>query len=126
MTEYLILAACYSEKERHIDWLLVVRHDKQNATFWGDWLAPREFVYDLIATGSASFSTLVYHPDSKRFEKGASVHMVGNGFLTTDPDFSEANNLGNLPEFAMPAGEIDAELKKITEKLFPGVTRITE
>lgn len=107
MTEYLIAAVGYSDKEEHIEWLLLVRLSEKRAV--GSWLVPRDFAVDLIQTDSATFKTAIFTLRDGKFSYslGADVRLYDKKFLTTDPNKTERDNLGNLPRFPVPDFEID-------------------
>jgi hypothetical protein len=110
MAEFLIFGVAYSEKETHIDWLLITREVEN--TLNGSSIVGKKFVVDLIKTKSATFRTVTLDSKKMRFVRGAEVHVYDDDFLTTSPDHSEANNLESLPRFVMPDDEIDRSLRE--------------
>ena len=105
MTEYWIIAAAYSEEEQHISWVMLTRSvdDKVKDA----WLADREYVADLINTGSATFKTATRNRQTKQFEARANVHVYDETFLSTDGNDTELDNLNSLPRFTAPIVEVD-------------------
>lgn len=117
MAEYFIIAVAYEAEENHIEWAFVVRNPKENSNP-GGWLVQRGFVHDLIALKAASFKTALFNKETRSFDiTGSDVHIYGDDFIKTDPDYAENNNLENLPRFIMP----DAEIDKTLDSLLKGI-----
>jgi nitrous oxidase accessory protein NosD len=58
----------------------------------------RQFVGELISTGKVSFSTLTKNARGE-WVIGAKVEVMSDGYITTDPNRTKRDNLGNLPRF---------------------------
>lgn len=56
-----------------------------------------QFVAELINAGKTSFQTITYVND--KWVYGAMVHVIDGIYLTTDPNDTKRDNLGNLPTF---------------------------
>lgn len=105
MTEYWIIAAAYSEEEQHISWVMLTR--PADGKVKDAWLVEREYVADLINTGSATFKTAIRNRHTKKFEDRANVHVYNETFLSTDRNDTELDNLNSLPRFTAPIIEVD-------------------
>lgn len=119
MQEYFILGANYSNEENHLEWVFLARWDQKQTAFVAGAVVGRNFVYDLIEKDAACFSTVVYDQRKQAFGRGAKVIQFGEGFLTTESDKTEANNLESLPRFEMNSKEIEASLKKLLRDHYP-------
>ena len=61
-------------------------------------LKTRKWVYKMIA--SYHFVTAPPSNDPEfKYKKGARVHRTSNGYIRTDSNNIQSDNLGNLPEF---------------------------
>lgn len=58
----------------------------------------RMFVGELISTGKVSFTTITKNFSGK-WQLGAKVEVMSDGYITTDPNKTKRDNLGNLPKF---------------------------
>ena len=105
MTEYWIIAVAYSEEEQHISWVMLTR--AVNGKPEKAWLVDRDYVADLINTGSATFKTATLNRHTKKFEARANVHVYDETFLSTDGNDTELDNLNSLPRFTAPIEEVD-------------------
>lgn len=118
MAEYFIIAVAYSEDEQHIDWLLIGREVDSMLSLLS--VAHRQFVVDLIDSGSASFRTVTLDKSKNAFRPGSYVQTYDKIYLTTVRDALEENNLENLPVFVMPNNGISDALAEMLERDLPG------
>lgn len=95
MADFCITAVQYSEDNKHIEWV-EVREELPERKIGFPRIVSREFVADLIRLKKATFQTRTITAE-KKWALGAQVHVIGKDFITTDPDKTVKDNLGNLP-----------------------------
>ncbi|MCU7283268.1 DUF3892 domain-containing protein [Pseudomonas peradeniyensis] len=117
MAEYLIFAVSYSEKDEHIEWLLIARQEGKGLKATS--IVSRAFIVDLIKNNVATFKTAVIR--DKIFYRGADVVVYDEDFLTTTADATEENNLQRLPSFVVPQKEIDDSIKMALEEAYGSI-----
>ena len=98
MPDFSVSAVKYDQAEQHIEWL-EVREDFPDKVGKVR-KVPRAFVADLIRKGCATFQTITRNPTTKKWENGATLHVIGDEYLSTDPNDIKKDNLGKLPRFA--------------------------
>lgn len=105
MVDFCISAVRYNETREHITVVRVherTTHERRpDGTTWS--IGParavsRAFIADLIRLNKVSFETIV-KLDSGKWQRGAHVHCVGKGYLSTERNHSTSDNLSDLPEF---------------------------
>jgi hypothetical protein len=97
MTDFCVSAVKYDQTEQHIEWL-EVREDLGSSV--GEVRrVPRAFVADLIRKGCATFQTITRDPTTKKWQDGATLHVIDKFYLSTDPNDIKKDNLGKLPRF---------------------------
>ncbi|HHA2786220.1 TPA: DUF3892 domain-containing protein [Stenotrophomonas maltophilia] len=96
MTDFCITAVRYSSNGSHIEYVYV--NEELPGKIGSNRVVPRAFVADLIRMKKATFQTRVETPEGK-FRVGAAVHVIDDQYLTTDPNSTKRDNLGNLPQF---------------------------
>lgn len=97
MPDFSVSAVKYDQEEQHIEWL-EVREDFPKRV--GDpRKVPRAFVADLIRKGCATFQTITRNPSTGNWQNGATLHVIGDEYLSTDPNDIKKDNLGKLPRF---------------------------
>ncbi|PLY59586.1 hypothetical protein HBH1_02096 [Herbaspirillum sp. BH-1] len=96
MADFCITAVRYNEKRTHIDFVLV--NEEKPDALGPDRIVARAFVADLIRLKKATFITRFKGPE-KGYKHGADVHVIDDEYLTTEPNKTAKDNLGNLPEF---------------------------
>ncbi|MEG2734517.1 MAG: DUF3892 domain-containing protein [Hafnia sp.] len=99
MADFYISAIRMDSTGQHIDW--VKTHKKTSSTS----LEPkgstnsRQFVGELISTVNIEFRTVIWDAVNKKWNIGAKVEVMTDGYITTDPNKTKSDNLGNLPKF---------------------------
>lgn len=95
MANFCITAVRYNAARTHLETVWV--REEKSKTVGAAREVPRIFVADLIRLGLASFQTRTKNTEGK-WSVGAQVHLFEDEFLTTDPNATERDNLGSLPE----------------------------
>jgi hypothetical protein len=99
MADFYISAIRMDSTGQHIEW--VKTHKKTSDTS----LEPtgstnsRKFVGELISTGKIEFKTVTWDGVNNKWNIGAKVEVMADGYITTDPNKTKRDNLGNLPKF---------------------------
>ncbi|MBX8541077.1 DUF3892 domain-containing protein [Pseudomonas cichorii] len=97
MTDFYISAIQKDTSQTHIE---KVRVHKVNGDHFGSGLVTdREFVANLIDLGHTTFKTIVENKTTGKWNIGAVIHVTDGNYLTTDPNKTKKDNLGNLPNF---------------------------
>lgn len=97
MSDFYISAIRMDSTGQHIEW--VKTHKVTNKTFDNSGsVNSRKFVGELISTGKISFKTIVKN-SAGTWNIGAKVEVMSDGYITTDPNKTKRDNLGNLPTF---------------------------
>jgi len=97
MTDFYISAIRMDNTGQHIE--RVKTHKVTGNTF--DSVGSdnsRKFVGELISTGKTSFTTITKN-SSGQWQLGAKVEVMPDGYITTDPNKTKRDNLGQLPKF---------------------------
>ncbi len=97
MTDFYISAIQKDASQIHIDKVRVHKVDGNN--FGNGLVTDREFVANLIDLGHTTFKTIVENKAAGNWSIGATVHVIDGNYLTTDPNKTKKDNLGNLPNF---------------------------
>jgi hypothetical protein len=101
MTDYYVTAVRYDEKKSHITHVHVRHRNRAELTVGAAMVSSREFVANLITTETANFRTAVWNTDTKVWNGGERIHVVGESFLSTDRNGQVKDNLGELKEFKL-------------------------
>lgn len=96
MTFFYISAIRMDSANQHIEWVRV--HEINNSKLGTGMLTSRAFVAALIHTGTIEFRTIT-KIGSEPWKAGAKVEVTSNGYITTNPNKTTLDNLGNLPTF---------------------------
>ncbi|PBP62584.1 hypothetical protein CCL19_20305 [Pseudomonas syringae] len=96
MADYCISAVRYNTEGTHIEWVKV--HKDLGSSIGGWMRCPRAFIADLISSNKATFQTIV-PGDKGGWKDGSRIHVIDQVYLTTDPNSSKRDNLGNLEKF---------------------------
>lgn len=95
MANFCITHVKYSTDGKHIEWLGV--REEFETTVGPMRLVQRAFVAALIRQGLATFITRTWITETEKWKKGAEVHVLEEKYLTTDPNKTKRDNLGELP-----------------------------
>ncbi|MDM2857201.1 DUF3892 domain-containing protein [Citrobacter sp. Cpo071] len=99
MVDFYISAVRMDSTGQHIEWVKTHKITS-NSTFNSEGsINSRKFVGELISTGKVSFKTLVKNRSTGAWSTGATVEVMADGYITTDPNKTKRDNLGNLPTF---------------------------
>lgn len=95
MADFYIYQIRKDSHGRHIDYVKTIQSGKKagDAT-----ITSRQFVAELINSGKATFKTITKNSGGE-WVYGAVVHVIDNIYLTTEPNSTTRDNLGNLPTF---------------------------
>ncbi|EGJ9766550.1 DUF3892 domain-containing protein [Escherichia coli] len=96
MADFYITAVKYDENHEHI--VKVKTRQRVDGKVKAPSINSRQFIVELINTGKVSFWTGLQDSEG-RWGKGADVTVTSTGFLTTSPNNTTRDNLGELPEF---------------------------
>lgn len=96
MADFCITAVRYNAQGEHIEFVKVCEEKADSLGL--ERIVSRAFVADLIRLGKATFQTRT-EVVSGRWRIGATVHVIEDDYLTTDPNYTKRDNLGNLPLF---------------------------
>lgn len=97
MTDFYISAIRKDITKTHIEKVQV--HKVNGTTFGKALTTDRAFVANLIDLGETTFKTITKNAVGDKWSIGAVVHVIDDDFLTTDPNKTKKDNLGNLPLF---------------------------
>ena len=97
MEDFYISAIKMDSNNQHIE--LVKIHENLGKKIGPDTVNSRAFVGELIRKGKAEFKTITYNKEKKSWSVGAKVEVMTDDFITTDPNKTKHDNLGNLPTF---------------------------
>ncbi|BEN45643.1 DUF3892 domain-containing protein [Serratia marcescens] len=99
MTDFYISAIRMDSKGQHIEWVKTHKNiDNKSLDLEGS-VNSRKFVGELISSGKITFRTVTWNQSTKKWDIGAVVEVMASGYITTDPNKTELDNLGNLPKF---------------------------
>ena len=94
--DYLISAVRYDVEHNHI--ITVRRHLDMGDNVANPNIINRNIVANDLKNGK-SYKT-IYKDNQGKWKQGEDVRLIGStGFITTDPNKTTRDNLGNLPEF---------------------------
>lgn len=97
MADFYISAIKMDITGQHIEFVKV--HENRGATFGPGTVNSRAFVGELIKTGKVEFKTIIKNEAKNNWLDGAKVEVTDEGYITTHPNKTTLDNLGNLPEF---------------------------
>jgi len=97
MTDFYISAIRMDSTGQHIERVKTHKVNGNNFDLAGSDNS-RKFVGELISTGKISFTTITKN-SSGQWQLGAKVEVMSDGYITTDPNKTKRDNLGNLPKF---------------------------
>lgn len=93
MADFYITAVRMDSKGQHIQDVQIYKAGGNTPS-----INSRQFVGELISTGKVSFSTLIKNAKNE-WVIGAKIEVMSDGYITTDPNKTKRDNLGNLPTF---------------------------
>ncbi|MFJ5503352.1 DUF3892 domain-containing protein [Pectobacterium carotovorum] len=100
MPDFYISSVRYDSTGQHIEWVkthkVTYNQDKSSFDTAGS-MNSRKFVTELISSGKVTFKTVVKKADGS-YSEGEDVRIVRR-YLTTDPNNTTKDNLGELPKF---------------------------
>ena len=100
MLKFYISAIQMDKTGQHIEW--VKTHSVKNDIFdTKGSINSRKFIVELIETGYITFETIFWNKNIKMWEPGAKVNIVDKQYITTEPNETKRDNLGNLPTFEL-------------------------
>ncbi|HDT3001171.1 DUF3892 domain-containing protein [Proteus mirabilis] len=99
MADFYISAIRMDSKGQHIEWVKTHKNiDNKSLDSKGS-INSRKFVGELISSGKITFKTVIWNQSTKKWDIGAIVEVMASGYITTDPNRTKLDNLGNLPLF---------------------------
>jgi len=99
MTDFYISAIRMDSNDQHIEWVKTHKKTSDNSLDTAGSVNSRKFIFELISTGKVTIKTVTWNPSTKKWAIGAKVEATKSGYITTDPNKSKVDNLGNLPNF---------------------------
>ncbi|EMH6514335.1 TPA: DUF3892 domain-containing protein [Raoultella planticola] len=97
MEDFYISAIKMDSTNQHIE--LVKVHENKGDKVGPGTINSRAFVGQLIKTGKIEFKTITWNKSTEKWSVGAKVEVMSDGYITTDPNKTKRDNLGNLPTF---------------------------
>ncbi|MGP2522396.1 DUF3892 domain-containing protein [Pantoea ananatis] len=94
MADFYISGIRRDSAGQHIQFVRIIQAGKRSTDAT---INSRKFVAELISTGKVIFKTITYV--NGQWVYGVKVHVIEGVFLTTDPNSTTRDNLGNLPVF---------------------------
>ena len=95
MEDFYISAIKMDSNNQHIEFVKI--HENLGKKIGPGTVNSRAFVGELIRKGKAEFKTITYNKEKKSWSVGAKVEVMTDDFITTDPNKTKHDNLGNLP-----------------------------
>lgn len=99
MTDFYISAVRMDSKGQHIEWVKTHKNVDNKSLEPEGSVNSRKFIGELINTGKITFRTVIWNQSTKLWDLGSVVEVMANGYITTDPNKTKFDNLGNLPTF---------------------------
>lgn len=101
MSKFYISAIQMDKTGQHIEWVKThkVINDKKFDSMGS--INSRKFIVELIETGYITFETISKNKNSNTWKTGAEVYIVDKKYITTEPNGTKRDNLGNLPTFEL-------------------------
>ncbi|MBG3078758.1 DUF3892 domain-containing protein [Proteus mirabilis] len=95
MTDFYIVAIKMDAGNQHIEYVKTIQAGKSNIDAT---INARQFIAELINEKLASFQTAIQDRNGD-WSYGAIVRVIDSVYLTTEPNSTKRDNLGNLPKF---------------------------
>lgn len=99
MADFYISAIRMDSSGKHIEWVKTHKKTSSNSLESRGTINSRRFVGELISTNKIEFRTVIWDTVNKEWHIGAKVEFMTDGYITTDPNKTKGDNLGNLPKF---------------------------
>lgn len=99
MTDFYISAIKMDSNNQHIEWVKTHKKTGDNSLDSTGSVNSRKFVAELIKSGKVLIKTVTWNSSSQKWTIGAKVEATDSGYITTDPNKTKLDNLGNLPKF---------------------------
>lgn len=99
MTDFYISAIRMDSTGQHIEWVKTHKKTSDSAMQTSGSVNSRQFIAELISIGRVEFRTVTWNSSTSKWAIGAKVEVMADGYITTDPNKTKKDNLGNLPEF---------------------------
>ncbi|MBN6032916.1 DUF3892 domain-containing protein [Pantoea ananatis] len=97
MEDFYISAIKMDSTGQHIEYVMVRKNE--GSSVGPATINSRAFVGELISTGKVEFKTITQNKTDGKWYTGAKVEVTAEGYLTTHPNKTTLDNLGNLPKF---------------------------
>lgn len=97
MVDFYISAIKMDSTNQHIEYVKV--HENKGDKVGAGTVNSRAFVGQLIKTGKIEFKTITWNEATEKWHIGAKVEVMTDGYITTDPNKTVRDNLGNLSKF---------------------------
>lgn len=95
MTDFYIIAIKMDAGNQHIEY---VKTNQNGKLISDSTINSRQFIAELINKNLATFQTAIQDRNGD-WRSGAIVRVIDSIYLTTDPNGTKRDNLGNLPKF---------------------------
>jgi hypothetical protein len=99
MTDFYISAIRMDSTGQHIEWVKTHKKTGDNSLDSKGSTNSRKFIGELISTGKIVFKTVTWDNSAQEWTIGAKVEVTEFGYITTAPNKTTLDNLGNLPNF---------------------------
>lgn len=99
MTDFYISAIRMDSTGQHIEGVKTHKKTSDTSLEPTGSVNSRQFIGELISTGRVEFRTVIWDSNDKKWAIGAKVEVMADGYITTDPNKTKKDNLGNLPKF---------------------------
>lgn len=99
MADFYISAIRMDSSGQHIEWVKTHKKISDTSLESTGSTNSRKFVGELISTGKIVFRTVNWNSSTQKWDIGAKVEVMSDGYITTDPNRAKRDNLGNLPRF---------------------------
>ena len=99
MTDFYISAIRMDSTGEHIEFVKTHKRTGMGTLDNAGSVNSRKFVGELISTGKIEFRTIVWNASKGQWDLGAKVEVTSTGYITTHPNKSALDNLGELPKF---------------------------
>ncbi|MBK5841272.1 DUF3892 domain-containing protein, partial [Klebsiella pneumoniae] len=99
MVDFYISAIKMDSAGQHIEFVKVHKINRDGSWNTAGSISSRKFISELISMGKASFMTVVKNSSTGKWNLGDNVEAMDDGYITTDPNNTKLDNLGNLTKF---------------------------
>lgn len=84
---------------QHIEWVKTHKKTGDSSLDSKGSVNSRKFIAEIISSGKISIRTVRWDSSTQKWTIGAKVEATASGYITTDPNKTKLDNLGNLPKF---------------------------